>query len=185
MRGVPWKRPGRGHPEGGRLHWWKSPLSHRPHHLRCRRRPRAGREGEIRANFKLSACPSLPAPQSLLVHGAGRGPFADGPPYLSSCSPRSAPRRRPFPVHSVSGPGLWKAHHHLPGCLVIQSAPGGEVRASGSVLPCSQAWLGAELRKLAPWAWGLPWNVPQAPGPQPAFLALRACPASGRGREKR
>lgn len=185
MRGVPWKRPGPGRPERGRLHWWKSPLSHRPHHLRSSRRPGAGREVASRANFKPSACPSLPAPQSLLVHGAGRGPFADGPPYLPSCSPRSAPRRQPFPAHSVSGPGLCEAHHHLPGCLASPSAPNGEARVGGSVLPCSQAQPGAELRKLAPRAWGLPWNVPQAPGPQPAFLALRACPASERGREKR
>lgn len=47
----------------------------------------------------------------------------------------------------------------------------------------SLSWV-AELRKLAPRARGLPWNVPRAPGPRPAFLALRASPASENGRER-
>lgn len=37
---------------------------------------------------------------------------------------------------------------------------------------------------LPPRAQGLPWNVPQAPGPQLAFLALRGSPASKRRRER-
>ncbi|KAK2497771.1 hypothetical protein MC885_015643 [Smutsia gigantea] len=44
--------------------------------------------------------------------------------------------------------------------------------------------LGAELRKLAPRARGLPWNVLWASGPQPAFLELRGSPASQHGRSQ-
>ena len=166
MRGVPWKRPGPGHPERGRLHWWKSPLSHRPHHLRSSRRPGAGREVASRANFKPSACPSLPAPQSLLVHGAGRGPFADGPPYLPSCSPRSAPRRQPFPAHSVSGPGLCEAHHHLPG-----ASPARRHQMVKREL--------VEVSSLAPrlsWAPSCA-NLPPGPGVSPGMCPRRQAPS--------
>ena len=42
VRGVLEKRPSLGHAGRGRLHWWwKSPLSHRPHHLLLAP-PRAG-----------------------------------------------------------------------------------------------------------------------------------------------
>lgn len=32
VKRVPGERPGREHAESRWLHWWKSPLSHRPHH---------------------------------------------------------------------------------------------------------------------------------------------------------
>lgn len=110
VRGVLPKQPSPGLAERGRLRWWKSPLSHRPHHPYSRRRgPAAGREGAGRANFKPPACSSLPAPRNRLAHITGEGPLPDGGPSLSSGSPRSAPRRQPFPARGVSGPGLWEA----------------------------------------------------------------------------
>lgn len=82
-----------------------------------------------------------------------------GSPFRRAGFPGQDSGRRTPPPPGASLPVVWKRRQSWWGCppllgrRIVQTCP-------------------------PPRAWGLPWNVPWAPGPQPAFLALRASPAS-------
>lgn len=123
----PWEAAGPGTCRGRETALEEKSFESSPPPSRTRVAAGAWLEGRgSRANFKPSACPSLPATGSRPIHSIGKGPFPDGRPYLPSRSPCSAPRRQPFPARWVSGLGLWEAHYHPLGFPSSQSAPSGE-----------------------------------------------------------
>ena len=178
VRGVPGKRPGPGHAESQWLHWWKSPLSHGPHHPVLQPPPtHARREGASPANFKPPACPSLPAYQSRLAHSAGRGPFPDGWPYLPSGSLSSAPRRQPFPALWVSGPGLWEVRYHPPGFPAASPHRAARKRRGSwwGCPPLLSALAGGRIAQTCPLGPGSPLECAPGAGP-PACIPCSTGP---------
>lgn len=185
VRGV-LQQPSPGLAERGRLRWWKSPLSHRPHHPDSRRRgPAAGREAAGRANFKPPACSSLPAPRNRSRTIPGKALFRmagpTSPPARRAQPPAGSPfRRAGFPGQDFGRP--------LPPPLAAPPAsPHRVVRTRRE----SWWWCNPLLLAGSPSCANLPPGLGVSPGmcpgrqaPQPAFLALRASPASENGRER-
>lgn len=173
MRGV-LQQPSPGLAERGRLRWWKSPLSHRPHHPDSRRRgPAAGREAAGRANFKPPACSSLPAPRNRSRTIPGKALFQmagpTSPPARRAQPPAGSPfRRAGFPGQDFGRPlpPPWPRRQpvHTEWC-------GRGERVGGGAIPCSS--LGRRVAQTCPPGSGSPLEC--APGARPSSLHSSRC----------